>query len=158
MTYEAYAPETLKDYINVGSNTAQFVANDSVCGADAYRIDLRIGATDLIFDLKDLQIDNISESLWIDIYNDSERTMEIPVFVQKGKGNYYRVYEAYHLDETMTITLKPGMNHVEISGYALLCGERTPTKNPVAPDSLKLSFTNYAVQKLAITNMYVEKG
>ena len=68
-------------------------------------------------------------------------------------------YEAYHLDETMTITLNPGMNYIEISGYALLSGERSPKKEPVLPESIKLTFADLSDGvEFAITNMYVEKG
>ena len=156
--YQEITADKIGDYLTVGANSAQFVANDSVCGKDAYRVDLKIGTQDLIFNLKDLDIDDVSQSLWLDIYNDSEQTLEFTVRIKKGTGNYNKVYEAYHLDETMTVTLKPGMNHVEISGYALLSGERSPKKEPISPDSLKLSITIHETQKLAITNMYVEKG
>ncbi len=157
-SYQEITADKIGDYLSVGGNPTQFVANDSDCGKDAYRVDLKGGTQDLIFDLKDLDIDNISQSLWLDIYNDSDQTVEFTVRVKKGTGNYRKVYEAYHLDYQMTITLKPGMNHVEISGYALLSGERSPTKEPISPDSLKLTIDNGSGLNLAITNMYVEKG
>ncbi len=159
MPYEAITADKIGNYLNVGASTAQFVANDASCGKDAYRVNLMSGTPDLVFNLKELNINNISQSLWLDIYNDSEQTMEFVVRIKKGNGNYNKVYEAYHLDETLTITLEPGMNHVEISGYALLSGERSPKKEPVSPDSLKLTASDLpAGIKIAITNMYVEKG
>ena len=157
-SYQEITADKIGDYLSVGGNPTQFVANDSDCGKDAYRVDLKGGTQDLIFDLKDLDIDNISQSLWLDIYNDSDQTVEFTVRVKKGTGSYRRVYEAYHLDYQMTITLKPGMNHVEISGYALLSGERSPAKEPISPDSLKLTIDSGSGLNLAITNMYVEKG
>jgi hypothetical protein len=77
---------------------------------------------------------------------------------KKGASTYSKVYKEYYVKKTMTITLEPGMNHVEINGYALLCGERTPTKAPVPTESVKLKFISTTQTKLAITNMYVEKG
>jgi len=150
----------LNNYISAGSNTVQFVENDAVVGKDAYRINLKSGKQDVTFNIKNLGIENISQSLWIDIYNDSDKTLEIPVKVKrKGSTTYASTYESFHLDKTMTITLKPGMNHIEINGYALISGERAPQKVVGIAESLQFNFTNYSsVLKLAVTNMYVEKG
>ncbi len=158
-SYEAISADKIGDYLNVGGNTTQFVQNDSACGKDAYRIDLKIGTQDLIFNVKNLGINDISQSLWLDIYNDSDKTVEFVVRVKKGTGNYNKVYEGYHLDadENLVITLKPGMNHVEINGYALICGDSSPKKT-ASPDSVKLTAVIHETVKIAITNMYVEKG
>ena len=158
-SYEAISADKIGDYLNVGGNTTQFVQNDSACGKDAYRIDLKIGTQDLSFNVKNLGINDISQSLWLDIYNDSDKTVEFVVRVKKGTGNYNKVYEGYHLDadENLVITLKPGMNHVEINGYALICGDTSPKKT-ASPDSVKLTAVIHETVKIAITNMYVEKG
>ena len=161
MSYEAITADKIGSYLTAGGNTTKFVANDSACGKDAYRVDLKNGTQDLIFNLKNLGINNISQSLWLDIYNDSNQTVEFTVTVKKGTGNYVKVYEGIHLDlktENLTITLKPGMNHVEINGYALVCGDSIPKKT-ASPDSMKLTATDLPSGiKIAITNMYVEKG
>ncbi len=159
MSYEAIAPNQLSNYISSTGATTQFVENDSVCGKDAFRLNIQSGRREVIINLKDAEIDNISQSLWLDIYNDTDKTIEIAVEMKKmGASTYSKVYKEYYVRKTMTITLEPGMNHVEINGYALLCGERTPTKAPVATESVKLIFNNNTQTKLAITDMYIEKG
>ncbi len=158
-SYQEITADKIGDYLSVGGNTTKFVANDSDCGKDAYRVTLKNGTQDLTFDLKKLSINSISQSFWLDIYNDSDKTVEFTVKVKKSSGNYKKVYEGIHLDEqneALTITLKPGMNHVEINGYALVCGDTIPKKT-AAPDSVKLTIETSGLS-LAITNLYVEKG
>ena len=159
-SYQEITADKIGNYLSVGGNTTKFVANDSDCGKDAYRVTLKNGTQDLTFDLKKLSINSISQSFWLDIYNDSDKTVEFTVKVKKSSGNYRKVYEGIHLDEkneALTITLKPGMNHVEINGYALVCGDTIPKKT-AAPDSVKLTIENGSGVNLAITNLYVEKG
>jgi hypothetical protein len=157
-SYQEIGADMIGKYLNVGGNTAQLVTSGTASGKDAYRVNLKVGTQDLIFNLSKLDIDSISQSLWLDIYNDSDRTLEFTVRVKKGNGNYNKVYEGIHLEEAVTITLKPGMNHVEINGYALVCGDSIPKKT-ASPDSLKLTVSDVpSGVKLEITNMYVEKG
>ena len=158
--YREITADKVGNYVSAGGNPTQLVQNDAACGKDAFRIDLKIGTQDLIINTSKLGIDNISQSLWLDIYNDSDQTLTFNVLVKKKNANYKKVYEGIHLDlqtEYVTVTLEPGMNHVEINGYALVCGDSIP-KGTASPESVKLTIVAYTTLKIAITNMYVEKG
>ena len=144
----------IADRISLGApNSGTYVENDEKCGGAAYRIRIAGGRQEIVLDLADLEIDSISQSLWLTIYNDSDRVVTAALYAQNTGKKYSQFYDRKSnlaSIPAVSLTLQPGMNHVELSGYGLVS-----TRGKL--ENLKLIWNNNAATEICILGISAER-
>ena len=103
--------------------------------------------------LADLDVDRISQSLWIVIYNDSDRVVTAALYAQNAGKKYAQFYDrASNLPSmpAVRLTLQPGINYVELSGYGLV-------SNRGKLENLKLVWNNHTATEICILSVSAER-
>ena len=147
-------------------NSGSYVENDEKCGAPAYRMKLAAGNQETILNLADLGIDSVSQSLWLTIYNDSDSTVTADLWVKNADEDIYvQLYDRKSTNElnptpAVRLTLEPGLNRVELSGYGLIAGTKPGNATLLISrgkaESLKLVWSNSGKTEICILGITAE--
>ena len=151
---KAVSADGIADRIAISApNSGSYTAHDAACGRAAYRLRIAGGRQETVLNLADLDVDRISQSLWIVIHNDSDRVVTAALYAQNAGKKYAQFYDrASNLPSmpAVRLMLQPGINYVELSGYGLV-SDRGKLEN------LKLVWNNHTATEICILSVSAER-
>ena len=151
---KAVSADGIADRISFSTpNSGSYTEHDATCGNAAYRLRIAGGRQETVLKLADLDVDRISQSLWLVIYNDSDRVVTAALYAQNAGKKYAQFYDRASNLPSMSavrLTLQPGINYVELSGYGLV-SDRGKLEN------LKLIWNNSTATEICFLSISAER-